>query len=68
MMYNRKNRRYSKLGASNGGGTKEMNVKILQTANCMISYLFRIFNYSKKRFDSLKKECPANFLPLYRNF
>ena len=22
------------------------NVKILQTANCMINYLFRIFNYS----------------------
>ena len=26
------------------------------------------FNYSKKRFDSLKKECPANFLPFYRDF
>ena len=44
------------------------SVKILQTANCMINYLFRIFNYSKKRFDSLKKECPANCLPVYRDF
>ena len=44
------------------------HVKILQTANCMINYLFRIFNYSKKRFDSLKKECPANFLPFCRDF
>ena len=43
-------------------------VKILQTANYMINDLFRIFNYNKKRFDSLKKECPANFLPFYRDF
>ena len=43
-------------------------VKILQTANFMVNYLFRIFNYSKKRFDSLKKECPANFPPFYRDF
>ena len=43
-------------------------VKILQTANCMINYLFRIFNYSKKRSDSVKKECPANFLPFCRDF
>ena len=47
---------------------KAFNVKILQTANCMINYLFRIFNYRKKRFDSLKKEYPANFLPFYRDF
>ena len=34
----------------------------------MINYQFRIFNYNWKRFDSLKKECPANFLHFFRDF
>ena len=40
----------------------------IKTPNCRIDYLFRIFNYSYKRFDSLKKECSANFLPFCRDF
>ena len=43
-------------------------VKMLQTANWMINYLFLIFDCNQKRFDSLKKECPVNFLPLCRDF
>ena len=66
--YNNTYHTTSKTKPIDGKDNTYINVKILQTANCMINYLFRIFNYSKKRFDSLKKECPANFLPFCRDF
>ena len=38
MMYDRKSRRYLQLGASNGGGTREMKFKMTSTQKEIIDF------------------------------